>query len=241
MRDFTIKKYTKLLKALLNRGFFLVSFEMFLEKLMENVIILRHDVDNFPENSLRTARIEHDLGIKGTYYFRSVSGSFDKKIIRQIAHLGHEVGYHYENLSEISKKYKVSSKKGRLENKTNGLNDEVTSRRRKRKAGRLEGENGRLEEKNYWKVERSEIPKAKRCGNGSTIKRKSVDDIPLWVWEKAIENFRVNLEKFRKIYPVKKICMHGSPLSKYDNRLLWEKYDYRDFGIIGSPCEIKYL
>ena len=29
--------------------------------------------------------------------------------------------------------------------------------------------------------------------------------------------------------------MHGSPLSKCDNRNLWQKYDYRDFGIIGEP------
>ena len=29
--------------------------------------------------------------------------------------------------------------------------------------------------------------------------------------------------------------MHGSPLSRYDNRKLWEKYDYREFGIIGEP------
>ena len=29
--------------------------------------------------------------------------------------------------------------------------------------------------------------------------------------------------------------MHGSPLSKYDNRDLWKKYDYRDYGIIGEP------
>jgi len=29
--------------------------------------------------------------------------------------------------------------------------------------------------------------------------------------------------------------MHGSPLSKYDNRSLWLKYDYRDYGIIGEP------
>ena len=43
-------------------------------------------------------------------------------------------------------------------------------------------------------------------------------------------NFKENLEKFRKVYLVKTICMHGSPLSKYDNRLIWEKYDYRDLG-----------
>ena len=41
-----------------------------------------------------------------------------------------------------------------------------------------------------------------------------------------VEDFRFYLDKFRNIYPVKTICMHGSPLSKYDNRLLWEKYDY---------------
>ena len=29
--------------------------------------------------------------------------------------------------------------------------------------------------------------------------------------------------------------MHGSPLSKWDNRLLWKKYNYRDLSIIGEP------
>ena len=42
----------------------------------------------------------------------------------------------------------------------------------------------------------------------------------------AIDDFRLNLEKLRKLYPVKTICMHGSPFSKWDNRDLWKKYDY---------------
>lgn len=29
--------------------------------------------------------------------------------------------------------------------------------------------------------------------------------------------------------------MHGSPLSKYDNKDLWRKYNYRDYGIIAEP------
>ena len=29
--------------------------------------------------------------------------------------------------------------------------------------------------------------------------------------------------------------MHGSPLSKWDKRDLWKKYDYRDYGIIAEP------
>jgi len=51
----------------------------------------------------------------------------------------------------------------------------------------------------------------------------------------GIDSFVKNLEKLRKIVSVKTICMHGSPLSKFDNKLLWDKYDYRDYGIIGEP------
>ena len=36
--------------------------------------------------------------------------------------------------------------------------------------------------------------------------------------------------------------MHGSPLSRYDNRKLWEKQNYRDFGITGEPyLDIDFL
>ena len=29
--------------------------------------------------------------------------------------------------------------------------------------------------------------------------------------------------------------MHGSPMSKYDSRDIWKKYDYKKLGIIGEP------
>jgi len=45
----------------------------------------------------------------------------------------------------------------------------------------------------------------------------------------------LDLRRLREFYPVKTICMHGSPLSKYDNKLLWDKYDYRDYGITAEP------
>ncbi|MFC2151804.1 hypothetical protein ACFLSE_04685 [Bacteroidota bacterium] len=35
--------------------------------------------------------------------------------------------------------------------------------------------------------------------------------------------------------PVSTICMHGSPLSKYDNKLIWKYFNYKDYGIIGEP------
>ena len=53
--------------------------------------------------------------------------------------------------------------------------------------------------------------------------------------DKAYHDFCKNLEKFRNLYPVKTICMHGSPLSKWDNRAIWERYDYQSLGVIGEP------
>jgi hypothetical protein len=69
------------------------------ELVWPRVIILRHDVDRRPGNALKTARLEHDLGIPASYYFRAVPESWDEAIIQKIAGLGHEIGYHYENLS----------------------------------------------------------------------------------------------------------------------------------------------
>lgn len=54
-------------------------------------------------------------------------------------------------------------------------------------------------------------------------------------YEKAIILFQKNLSALRSVVPVVTICMDGCPWSKFDNRDLWKKYDYRDFGIIGEP------
>lgn len=137
----------------------------------QQICILRHDVDRLPQNSLATAKIENKLDITGTYYFRIVPKSFDKSIIKQIADLGHEIGYHYEDVDTASKKSTVKSQK------------------------------------------------------------LSTNEILELAWTL----FKENLEVLRSIAPVKTICMHGSPLSKYDNKLLWTKYDYRKLGIIGEP------
>ena len=53
-------------------------------------------------------------------------------------------------------------------------------------------------------------------------------------YTKAITLFQTELEEFRKICPVNTICMHGSPLSKYNNRDLWTRYDYHSYGISGE-------
>jgi len=62
-------------------------------------VILRHDVDSLPYNSLTFARIQSEYDIHSSYYFRAVAESWNEDIIKEIYDLGHEIGYHYENLT----------------------------------------------------------------------------------------------------------------------------------------------
>ena len=43
-------------------------------------------------------------------------------------------------------------------------------------------------------------------------------------YKKALYDFEKNLDKFRNIVPVYTVSMHGRPLSKFDNRDLWNHY-----------------
>jgi hypothetical protein len=54
-------------------------------------------------------------------------------------------------------------------------------------------------------------------------------------YNKAIIRFKDNIDYLRKFGPVNTITMEGAPLSKYDNRDLWKKFDYRDFDIVAEP------
>ena len=98
MRDFTVSIYRQLLDALKAAGYRYHSFSEYLNDPAEQVILLRHDVDDRKLHSLEFARIQHEKGIAGSYYFRMVPQSFDEGVIREIYELGHEVGYHYEDM-----------------------------------------------------------------------------------------------------------------------------------------------
>jgi hypothetical protein len=96
--DFTINKYKEFLDELINSGYSFQTLFEFITRPLDKVIILRHDVDKRPLHSLEFASIQYQLGIRGSYYFRIVSGSFDEEIIKKIYSLGHEIGYHYETM-----------------------------------------------------------------------------------------------------------------------------------------------
>lgn len=102
-KDFTFEKYTELLQGLKNSGYQFVTFGQYcFDKDAyegERFVILRHDVDLKAANSLVTAQIEHSLAITASYYFRVVEQSNKPDIINSIVALGHEIGYHYEDMS----------------------------------------------------------------------------------------------------------------------------------------------
>lgn len=156
--DFTQKIYRELLETLKAAGYEFQTFEDFVQKPKKKVVVLRHDVDKLPQNGVDLARIENSLGLPASYYYRIVKESNVPKLIEEVRELGHEIGYHYEDLT--------------------------------------------------------------LCKGD---KKKAIA-----MWEK-------NLAYFRTFYPVTTSCMHGSPMSKWDNRMIWEDYNYKDYGIIAEP------
>lgn len=163
MADFTLSVYQRLLKTFLEYNYYFYTVNDYVVAYNKNIVrdpfvILRHDVDKKPNNSLKIARIESSLGIRSTYYFRRKQCSDDSYCINQILALGHEIGYHYECLADA-------------------------------------------------------------CGD--------VD--------KAYLEFQRNLAYFRTFCPVTTVCMHGSPMSKFDSRDMWKKYDYKRDSVICEP------
>jgi hypothetical protein len=160
MKDFTLIIYKKLLSELLNDGFQLATFEEYVQKpdKKEKTIVLRHDVDKKPVRALKMAELEREMGVRGTYYFRVLKSEVPAEVIRIIAAMGHEIGYHYED---------VDTARGDM--------------------------------------------------------------------NAAWASFQENLARLRAIAPVSTVCMHGSPLSRHDNRDLWKRHDYRRLGLIGEP------
>lgn len=165
-RDFTYTAYRQLLQALKAGGYEAITFERYIRKvrlgegpeLPQRLVILRHDVDKMPWNALDMARIEREEGMDASYFYRVVPYAYDPEVIRQVTALGHECGYHYED---------VDLAKGDL--------------------------------------------------------------------DKAYESYKKNLAMFRQFYPVVTACMHGSPMSPFDNREVWNKFDPHGEGIIGEP------
>jgi hypothetical protein len=87
------------LQRLREAGYQFQTLADFMSSSGSKSVILRHDIDITAVPALRLARLEEQHGISGSYYFRTTRYSFKPQIIKEIASLGHEIGYHYEDLT----------------------------------------------------------------------------------------------------------------------------------------------
>ncbi len=100
--DFTLNAYEKYLRAIKTAYANIYRFDDFFSLATQpgSFCLIRHDIDRRPMKALQMALLEKQQGICATYYFRSKAHTFKPRIIRKIAAMGHEVGYHYECLSD---------------------------------------------------------------------------------------------------------------------------------------------
>lgn len=100
--DFTMKTYEKLLLTFLSKEYAFLTVREFVSNDSIDLpafVLLRHDVEARYSNAFQMAEIQAAMGIKGTYYFRMFHSDENNELIRKIALLGHEIGYHYDDLS----------------------------------------------------------------------------------------------------------------------------------------------
>ena len=105
MTDFTLNAYHDLLVALKQHGYETLTMQQYVDQQKTSkesnrkIVVLRHDVDLRADRSLDFAKLENSLGMRATYYFRVIPQSNKPHIISEIVELGHEIGYHYEDMS----------------------------------------------------------------------------------------------------------------------------------------------
>lgn len=156
--DFTIRKYRELISALQYAGYEFVTYAEYCEgRRADRLVMMRHDVDRSVERAKVLAEVENENGVRASYYFREKFIG-EKSIICGLVDMGHEVGYHYEDM--------------------------VTE----------------------------------------------LGDI-----DKAYARFVYNVSKLRKLVDIRTITMHGSPMSDIDSKVMWERFNYKELGVIGEP------
>ncbi|MCI0473634.1 MAG: hypothetical protein L0Y76_08645 [Ignavibacteria bacterium] len=94
--DFTTVKFSEILNSVIS-NYKTYTINEWISGEYDMGIVIRHDVDRRNKHALRIAKMEYERNIRATYYFRV--STFDKEIVRDISALGHEIGYHYEDLS----------------------------------------------------------------------------------------------------------------------------------------------
>lgn len=96
-------EYGRFLRSALGHDYSVVSLEQWVRSETgegERVLIMRHDVDQHPRSALPMARIEEQLGIRSSWYFRWRTAH--PSIIAGLKKEGFDIGLHYETLTRMA-------------------------------------------------------------------------------------------------------------------------------------------
>lgn len=99
MRPFSLIEYENFVSSVKQNKVPVYTIKDALRENPAHGLIIRHDVDRKPKNAQAMAEMEKLYGLHSTYYFRTLGSAWNPKIIQKISSLGHEVGYHYEDLA----------------------------------------------------------------------------------------------------------------------------------------------
>jgi len=95
--DFSLEHYRELLAAAETGGYRWASFDV---QPRPGDLYLRHDVDLSLEAALELARVEHELGVRATYFLMTESAFYNldshvgRETLVQLRQWGHAVGLH---------------------------------------------------------------------------------------------------------------------------------------------------
>jgi len=84
MHDFSIYIYRELINGFENQGYHFQTLNDFLVNPHKSTIIIRHDIDLKKKQALLFAKLENEIGVKATYFFRAVPSIFNPQLIEQV-------------------------------------------------------------------------------------------------------------------------------------------------------------
>ena len=103
--DFTYTSYKDMLYLLQEEGYAITDYHGYNSYHEENdIVILRHDIDNSIEKAAGMAELEHKFGVFSTYFvlvsseFYNVAAKKNADMLKEIHAMGHRIGLHFDEM-----------------------------------------------------------------------------------------------------------------------------------------------
>jgi hypothetical protein len=109
-----IGQYEELLRTALEEGYTVMTHRDFVAALgtqslpSQRILLVRHDIDTDPDYCLQWLAVEQKLGVHTSFFFRLTTAK--PSIMKAVVASGGECGYHYEELADFAKTYRIKDR-----------------------------------------------------------------------------------------------------------------------------------